>query len=518
MATKNRVPMDKDWAWAVVLGTFGSMALVIGTLKSFGVLLVELSHRYDAPASLLASSQSLCGWLHLGLAPVSNILSQPFGHRWVVFCGGILSAIGLVATSFVRDIKWFFITYGIITGFGFGLIVATVLVFPSFYFDKKLPLALGLASSGSGMGAFIFPNLTRFLLDEYSVSGCLLILGGILLHICAFSLLFRPTSYWKNENHETIIKPHYTHKKNSSEKEIEINFEEDEHSELLEVNNPSIITSVAEARSAILAERRLFRTKSLPSLSYATHLCVIKPSNSENNIYSSKMNTEFKISRQICTSSSKVEKHVRNTLKPPFINWELFKDPLFLLINAGVFSALYGHHNSFNFVPPLADELGFSESEGALSVSIVGITDLIGRISGGIIGNAFFKRRIKLFIICLLVFSASSMIVVHVTYFYVFIVFCGIQGLATGGFMGVQISMIADELGREKLSTAWGYVAFTSSFSVLINPALSGAIKDSSCSWKNSFRLSSACGFLGSVALLTEVYIRKRLQKKYPAS
>ena len=43
------------------------MALVVGTLKCFGVLLVELSHRYRAPASLLVSSQSLCGWLHLGL-------------------------------------------------------------------------------------------------------------------------------------------------------------------------------------------------------------------------------------------------------------------------------------------------------------------------------------------------------------------------------------------------------------------------------------------------------------------
>ncbi|XP_061165787.1 monocarboxylate transporter 13-like [Saccostrea echinata] len=515
MAARNLVPVDKGWAWVIVLGTFGSMAVVVGTLKSFGVLLVELSHRYDAPASLLASSQSLCGWLHLAFAPVSNILCQRFGHRWVVFCGGILSAIGLVATSFVRDIEWFFITYGIITGVGFGLIVATVLVFPSFYFDKKLPLALGLASSGSGMGSFIFPNLMRFLLDEYSVSGCLLILGGILLHICAFALLFRPTSYWRREN--IIIKPLDINKKKTWKKDIEMNFKEGEHNELLGENSPCNITSVLGYESTLVPQKGILHSKSLPSLSNASTLYAIRPSNSENNIYPTKIFTNYKLSKRISTPSTKLEERDKNTPKPPIINLAMFKDPLFILVNVGVFLATFGHHNSFNFVPPLADELGFSESEGALSVSIVGITDLIGRVSSGIIGNAFFKRRVKLYIICLLVFSTGSMIVVHINYFYVFIVLCGVLGLTTGGFIGVQISTIADELGRENLSTAWGYVAFTSSFSILINPALSGAIKDSSGSWKNAFRMSSACGFLGSAILLIEIYVRKRLQEKNSA-
>ncbi|XP_062611115.1 monocarboxylate transporter 12-like [Saccostrea cucullata] len=203
MARATRVPLDKGWAWMVVLGTFGNLALVVGILKSFGVLLVELSHIYNVPASLLASSQSLCGWLHLGLAPLSNNLSQRFSHRLVVFCGGVLSVVGLVATSFVRDVGWFFITYGVITGLGFGLILAPALVMPGLYFEKKLPLALGLSSSGSGLGSFIFPNLMRFLLDEYSVGGCLLIMGGIMLHVCPFALLYRPTLYWEKKSYTT---------------------------------------------------------------------------------------------------------------------------------------------------------------------------------------------------------------------------------------------------------------------------------------------------------------------------
>ena len=51
----------------VFAGSFGVFALSIGIMKSFGVLFVELSRIYDAPASVLASSQSLCSCLHMAL-------------------------------------------------------------------------------------------------------------------------------------------------------------------------------------------------------------------------------------------------------------------------------------------------------------------------------------------------------------------------------------------------------------------------------------------------------------------
>jgi hypothetical protein len=34
----------------------------------------------------------------------------------VAFFGGVLASLGLIATGFVREIEWFFVTYGIMTG------------------------------------------------------------------------------------------------------------------------------------------------------------------------------------------------------------------------------------------------------------------------------------------------------------------------------------------------------------------------------------------------------------------
>ncbi|KAK3096238.1 hypothetical protein FSP39_024831 [Pinctada imbricata] len=189
-------PVDHGWAWIVVLGSFGVFAIAVGILKSFGVLLVELSRRYDAPASLLSSSQSLCSYLHLSVGTISNALSVRFGHRRVVFIGGVVAAIGLISTAFVRSIEWFFVTYGLITGLGLGMCLSPSLVFFGMFFKRHLALANGLASAGSGFGSFVFPYLMLYLLDEYSIEGCMLILGGITFNICVFAALFRPISFW----------------------------------------------------------------------------------------------------------------------------------------------------------------------------------------------------------------------------------------------------------------------------------------------------------------------------------
>ncbi|XP_062605398.1 monocarboxylate transporter 5-like [Saccostrea cucullata] len=385
---------------------------------------------------------------------------------------------------------------------------------PGLYFEKKLPLALGLSSSGSGLGSFIFPNLMRFLLDEYSVGGCLLIMGGIMLHVCPFALLYRPTLYWERKGYTPNKPKHFRSEKNYVEHADDEKFQDEECSALLLIQKgeKDVEKSGSILKSASVSG--IYKTKSLPSLSIIPNKHSITSSISESNISSTKNVSNSEISKNKCKPSIKSKGYVQKLEKTPIIDWAMLKNPLFIFTNIGIVLAIFAHHNVFNFIPSLADELGFLESEGALCVSIVGVTDLIGRVSGGIIGNACFKRRIKLYIICLLVFSTCLMIVVHITYFYVFIVFCGVLGFTTGGYIGVQLATIADELGRENLSTAWGYIAFFSSFSILINPVLSGAIKDYSGSWKNAFRLSSACGLVGTCVLFTELIVRKHLHKK----
>lgn len=71
------------------------------------------------------------------------------------------------------------------------------------HFKIRRSLANGISLSGSGVGSFLLPNLMRLMLNAYGLSGCLLILGALLLNVCACALLFRPlSSYSKNKRAE----------------------------------------------------------------------------------------------------------------------------------------------------------------------------------------------------------------------------------------------------------------------------------------------------------------------------
>ena len=65
------------------------------------------------------------------------------------------------------------------------------LVSVTMWFDKRRPLAVGIAICGAGGGMFLYSSIVRFLLDRYDLRGCFLVLGAIILNGCVYGLLLR---------------------------------------------------------------------------------------------------------------------------------------------------------------------------------------------------------------------------------------------------------------------------------------------------------------------------------------
>lgn len=85
-------------------------------------------------------------------------------------------------------ISFFFL----ISGFGFGLIYLPAIVSVGYYFENKRAFATGLAVCGSGLGAFIFNPLSKFLIDEFGWRGAILIEAGLILNCVICGAMFRP--------------------------------------------------------------------------------------------------------------------------------------------------------------------------------------------------------------------------------------------------------------------------------------------------------------------------------------
>ena len=66
-----------------------------------------------------------------------------------------------------------------ISGLGSGMVKLSAFTACYPYFNKKKALAIGLATSGSGVGTIAPPLLLRFLFDNYSFSGAIILYGMI---------------------------------------------------------------------------------------------------------------------------------------------------------------------------------------------------------------------------------------------------------------------------------------------------------------------------------------------------
>lgn len=81
-----------------------------------------------------------------------------------------------------------------------------MLAIPSRYFKVHLAKAIGIASTGGGIGGFVLPPLIEYIAEIYGLSGTFLLLSGFVLNLCVFTCMiidpadYHPTSDANNEN------------------------------------------------------------------------------------------------------------------------------------------------------------------------------------------------------------------------------------------------------------------------------------------------------------------------------
>jgi oxalate/formate antiporter len=119
--------------------------------KQFGTTLAELQWTF----SLLVILQT---WF----SPFQAYLVDRFGPRLLISLGAILSGGSWVLASGASNLWMLYLTYGIIGGFGTGIIYVGIIGLMVRWFPDRRGLAAGLAAAGYGFGAFF----TSFPIDS----------------------------------------------------------------------------------------------------------------------------------------------------------------------------------------------------------------------------------------------------------------------------------------------------------------------------------------------------------------
>jgi oxalate/formate antiporter len=105
---------------------------------------------------------SLLVILQTWFSPFQAYLVDRFGPRLLISIGALLSGGSWVLSAWVDNIWALYLTYGVIGGFGTGIIYVGIIGLMVRWFPDRRGLAAGLAAAGYGFGAFF----TSFPIDS----------------------------------------------------------------------------------------------------------------------------------------------------------------------------------------------------------------------------------------------------------------------------------------------------------------------------------------------------------------
>ena len=185
-------PRRVFYGWIVVTAAAAIVGLGMGALFSLGVFLEPMAESMGWSRGAI-SSVALLNWIAMGLGSfVWGALSDRLGTRAVAVAGGLLLGLGLVLSSQARALWQLNLTFGVMVGFAVGAFYAPLTSTATKWFTARRGLAVGLVSSGIGVGILTIAPLARALTSAWDWRVALLVIGDLAwLVIVPVALLIR---------------------------------------------------------------------------------------------------------------------------------------------------------------------------------------------------------------------------------------------------------------------------------------------------------------------------------------
>ena len=156
------------FGWIIVGVSFIILALAYGVWYSFSVFFVALLKEFGWSRSIAAGAFSLFVILHSLIGPFVGGIVDRFGPRRVILLGSTSLGVGLALCSLLRTWWQFYLFFGVIVAVGVGAIgwVPNVIQIQH-WFKKKRGLAIGIISSGIGMGILVCVPTIQYLIIQF---------------------------------------------------------------------------------------------------------------------------------------------------------------------------------------------------------------------------------------------------------------------------------------------------------------------------------------------------------------
>ncbi|XP_045497460.1 monocarboxylate transporter 9-like [Colias croceus] len=190
------------------------------------------------------------------------------------------------------------------------------------------------------------------------------------------------------------------------------------------------------------------------------------------------------------------------TVLQDMFNVELFKEVTFIILCVGTIIIFVWFIVPYFYLAEHMVNNGYNDDDGAVMLSLIGITNTIGMVGLGWIGDFPSVSIGNLYAACLLFCGASVAAIPLVVKNYWLLAFvCGTFGLMFAASFTFVPSLLVKLVSLDDFTSAYGLVLLAEGIGHLIGPPLSGLIYDLTLSWELSFYLGG--GWIVMAGVLT---------------
>ncbi|KAI4555560.1 hypothetical protein MJG53_019250 [Ovis ammon polii x Ovis aries] len=337
-------------------------------------------------------------------------------------------------------------------GLGCGLLYTATVTITCQYFDSRRGLALGLISTGSSVGLFIYAALQRLLIEFYGLDGCLLIVGALALNILACGSLMRPLQS------SDLPLPEKTALENVPDRYLIYKEKEKDPEENINMLEKSY--SGEETCKNILANGDC-KSESLLHKTPAT-----VAHTKETETYKKKVAERTYFCKQLAKRKWQLYKNYCGETVA------LFKNKVFSALFIAIFLFDIGGFPPSLLMEDVARSSNVKEEEFIMPlISIIGIMTAVGKLILGILADFKWINTLYLYVATLIIMSLALCAIPFAKSYVTLALLSGILGFLTGNW-SIFPYVTTKTVGIEKLAHAYGILMFFAGLGNSLGPPI----------------------------------------------
>ncbi|XP_030852179.1 monocarboxylate transporter 14-like [Strongylocentrotus purpuratus] len=442
--------------------------------------------------------------------PYAGLLADKYGHRQVIFVGGVISSLAILASSFATDFTMLTITYGLVGGIGFGLSHMPAIVMLSRYFDTKIGTATGLAMSGTGLGTIFMSIVTQYLVDEFGWRGTMMILSAINAHLCVAAAVMRPVKLGLRR-----MTPAEEAKLKAKTKEVRgITYKELPQEDPAAKGMSITANPVHEPNGT---EGAVFRTNTLLDRDRNSNSLTTKYVKMDVNLKynGSTQNGTFETIEIVHKKAKEADANGKTSPSACCRVWSnivsfldsvygfvLWKNPMYLSFLMGINLSFFGMTVVSAHVAKRALEYGIEDMYSTLLVAVLGLSQAVGRIVSGPLVDRCRLNPLRLYQSMAALCGVSIIFSIYLKSFSAQVVFCALAGYTTGACATLQTVMCVSLFGPGQMKYAYPGVILAVGIAMLTSPPIAGLCRDLQGNYLGAFFMAAAACFSSVVAHL----------------